>query len=381
LNSMHRNHMPGYRARGRRPNWWPANEPWPPNRANWSEWSGGRGRLFRRLGCLFGLSIFTGLIVFSLMVILVANAVGVIQISGSLGWIIPLGGIVLLVGFGLVVLAGRGLRRLSQPLGDLIEAAEGISEGDYSRRVTVRGPQEIRPLLRTFNHMAEHLETSAEQRRNFMADVTHELRTPLTVIQGNLEGMIDGVYPADDHYLRATLEETQLLDRLVGDLRTLALAESGALQLRKEPVDLAVLIGESAAAFQNQADAQGVTLTAEIAPEAGMLDLDGERIRQVLANLLANALRYTPAGGNVRVRLTRQPHGSEPRVQIEVQDSGRGIPAQDLDHVFDRFYKGSDSSGMGLGLSIAKTLVEAHGGTIGVASQPGQGTTFTIQLP
>jgi len=324
---------------------------------------------------------FTILIVFSLLVILAANAVGIIRVTHSLGWIIPLGVIILLAGTGMAVWAGRGFRRLSQPLGDLIEAADRIAEGDYSQRVTVRGPREIRTLLRTFNQMAEHLETSSEQRRIFMADVTHELRTPLTVIQGNLEGMIDDVYPADGNHLKIVLEETQLLGRLVEDLRILALAEGGALQLRKEPTDPAVLSGEIAASFQSQADAMGVTLRVEAEQEAGLLELDGERMRQVLSNLIANALRYTQAGGTVMVRFNMKQRASKQWAQIEVQDSGQGIPEQDLAHVFERFYKRSDSDGMGLGLSIAKTLVEAHGGSIGVVSQPGQGTVFTILLP
>jgi signal transduction histidine kinase len=193
--------------------------------------------------------------------------------------------------------------------------------------------------------------------------------------------MLDGVYTADESHLKAALEETQLLGRLVEDLRTLALAEGGALQLRKEPIDLAILTLESAAAFQSQADAQGITMRVEAAQEAGLFELDGERIRQVLSNLIANALRYTPAGGTVQVCFKMQQNGTEQWAQIEVQDSGKGIPAQDLAHVFDRFFKGSDSRGMGLGLSIARMLVEAHEGSIGVESQPGHGTVFTIRIP
>ncbi len=378
MNSMHPDHMPRFRAAGPRPAWWPDDEPWPPSRAHWHS---GRRRLFRRFGCMAGVAGFTALMIFSLLVMLAANAVGIIQISGAWGWIIPLGGIVMLAGIALVAWAARGLRRLSLPLGELIEAADRIAEGDYSRRVAEKGPREIRSLLHTFNHMAESLGTSTEQRRNFMADVTHELRTPLTVIQGNLEGMLDGVYPADESHLKAALEETQLLARLVEDLRTLALAEGGALQLRKEPVDLGVLIGEIAAAFQGQADAQGVKLGVEAAPETSLFELDGERIRQVMYNLIANALRYTPAGGTVQVCFTLQLDGAGSWAQIEVRDSGRGIPEQELAHVFERFYKGSDSRGMGLGLSIARTLVEAHGGKIDVTSRPGQGTVFTVRLP
>jgi two-component system, OmpR family, sensor histidine kinase BaeS len=374
---------PRFRAQGRRPPWWPENETWPPSRKHWGgwHWRSGRRRLFWRFGCLGGLVIFTGLMVFSLLVILAANALGLIQISGSLGWIVPLGGLILLLGFGMAIWAGRSLRRLSLPLGDLIESAESIAKGDYSRRVVERGPSEIRSLLRTFNHMAERLEASTKERQNLMADVTHELRTPLTIIQGKLEGMIDGVYPADESQLKAVLEETQLLDRLVEDLRILALAEGGALQLYKEPVDLATLIGESVAAFQSQAAAEGINLSFDADQEEGQFEVDGERIRQVLSNLLVNALRFTPEGGFIQVSSKTMKNEGEGWAQIEVLDSGGGIPAQDLAHIFERFFKGSDSRGMGLGLPIAKMLVEAHGGNIAVKSQPAQGTVFTIRLP
>jgi two-component system, OmpR family, sensor histidine kinase BaeS len=381
---MHTNHQPKFRATGQRPGWWPEDEPWPPVRRHWGEgrqWGGRRGRLVRRLGCFFTLAVFTGLIVFSLLVILAADAVGVIKISGSLGWIILLGFVVLVVGTGLFVWAGRGLRRLSLPLGDLIDAADRIAEGDYSQRVAVRGPREIRTLLNTFNHMAERLENTAEQRRNFMADVAHELRTPLTVIQGNLEGMLDGLYPADESHLKTALEETQLLGRLVEDLRILALAEEGALHLRKEPADLAILLNETALGFQSQADLQGVTLKIETEQEAGQLVIDGERMRQVVSNLISNALRYTPTGGTVVISFTLPHAGGENWAIIEIRDTGPGIPAQEIPRIFERFYKGSDSRGMGLGLSIAKTLVEAHGGSITVESREGEGTAFKIRLP
>ena len=212
-----------------------------------------------------------------------------------------------------------------------------------------------------------------------LADVTHELRTPLTVIQGNLEGMLDGVYPPDPAHLTALLEETQLLARLVDDLRTLALAESGALLLKKEPVDLAVLIHETAAGFRPQADAAQVTLEVEGSGDPPLLNLDPERMRQVLHNLLANALRYTPPGGSIRLRY--EILAQDRQALITLQDSGSGIPPEDLPHIFDRFYKTRDSTGMGLGLPIARNLVEAHGGTITAQSLSGQGTRLQISLP
>jgi two-component system sensor histidine kinase BaeS len=189
--------------------------------------------------------------------------------------------------------------------------------------------------------------------------------------------MLDGIYPADEANLRSLLDETNLLSRLVEDLRTLALAESGALRLRKEPTDLALLVRESLAAFQAQASAAGVTLSAETDEALPWLEVDPGRLRQVLSNLLANALRYTPAGGSVRVKYCLEAG----RALLDVTDTGPGIAAGDLPHVFERFYKSTDSGGTGLGLAIAKHLVEAHEGMITAESLPGQGTTIRISLP
>jgi signal transduction histidine kinase len=286
--------------------------------------------------------------------------------------------VVFLFGFGLLMWAGRSLRRMSIPLGDLIAAADRIAGGDYAVRVKEQGPAEVRSLGRVFNGMASRLQANDEQRRNLLADVTHELRTPLTVIQGNVEGILDGVYEADEAHLKSILEETQLLSRLVEDLRTLALAESGALQLKKEPTDLAVLIGETIAALRGQSDAAGIKLNMDVPADAPLLNLDPERIRQVLVNLIANALRYTPRGGEICVRF-KMNRPDEARIAIE--DTGAGIQPEDLPHVFDRFYKTRDSQGLGLGLAIAKNLVQAHGGSIQAQSQPGQGTTICITLP
>jgi len=214
-----------------------------------------------------------------------------------------------------------------------------------------------------------------------MADITHELRTPLTVIQGNLEGILDGVYSPDEAHLKSILEETQIISRLVDDLRTLALAESGALQLKKEPTDLAVLIGETVSAFRTQADAAGVRLAIQAESGDDLLDLDPERIRQVLSNLIANALRYTPRDGSIHVtyKIVKSVDGKAAEVCVE--DTGAGIAPDVLPNIFNRFYKSRDSSGTGLGLPIARHLVEAHAGRISAESQPGVGTTIRIILP
>jgi signal transduction histidine kinase len=260
----------------------------------------------------------------------------------------------------------------------MLEAAGRVADGDYNTRVDETGPREVRALSRAFNSMAARLQIHEEQRRNLLADVTHELRTPLTVIQGNLEGLLDGVYPRDDAHLTPILEETHVLSRLIDDLRTLALAESGALKLQKEPTDLATLTNETVASFRAQADAAGIELSTDAAANLPMLELDPARIRQVLENLIANALRYTPRGGMVRIRCFAE---GTSRVSIAVTDSGVGISKDDLPHIFERFYKSSDSRGTGLGLAIAKNLITAHGGEISAQSEPGAGTQIRLSLP
>src|SRR6185503_10501297 len=246
-------------------------------------------------------------------------------------------------------------------------------------------------LMSGFNSMAERLQANDQQRRNMLADVSHELRTPLTVIQGNVEGILDGVYPADEARLKSILEETQVLSRLIEDLRTLALAESGALQLKREPTDLSELIRDTVAGFESQAKEKEINLGVALI-EMEELNIDPQRVREVLTNLISNALRYTPIQGEVNVSFAESDSGAESDVltgeavskrgvMISIQDSGAGIESADLPHIFDRFYKSSDSGGMGLGLSIAKYLVEAHGGKIWAESEVGKGTKIWFTLP
>jgi signal transduction histidine kinase len=368
-----------FRFRHGKPRWWPENEPWPPTEPPWRVM---RGRFYRRMGCVRVLVNVLALFVFLAFLGIVLNSLGIIHIQiNPLWWVVPAGIIFLMFGFATLILAAGGLRRLSAPLGDLLEAAGRIAEGDYSPRVAERGPSEVRALARAFNGMATRLQLTEGQRRDLMADITHELRTPLTVIQGNLEGILDGVYSPDEAHLKSILEETQILSRLVDDLRTLALAESGALQLKKEPTDLTVLIGETVSAFRAQADAAGVKI--EIQADAGerLLNLDPERIRQVLANLIANGLRYTPAGGTISIKYVILSAVGSVQAELTVADNGSGIAADILPNVFNRFYKSRDSSGTGLGLPIARHLVEAHGGTISAESQPAKGTSIRIRLP
>ncbi len=254
----------------------------------------------------------------------------------------------------------RNFRRLLAPVSDIMQAATQVERGDYSVRVRERGNRDTRALTRAFNAMTAKLEYNGEQRKRLLADVTHELRTPLTVIQGKLEGVLDGVYPRDETHLRPILEETQLMARLIDDLRTLSLAEAGALRLQREPTDLAALLEDATTAFAGEAARKRVSVVTDVAGALPQLEIDAVRIREVLSNLIVNALRHTPAGGAIRIEARQDSDW----VAVVVGDTGSGIAAEDLPHVFERFYKSADSGGSGLGLAIAKGLIEAHGGVI-----------------
>ena len=374
-----------------RPPWWPEGEPWPPSGSD--QWRGGpwgyggpwrrhRGRFMWRFGCFFVFAIVFMAAAVALGVWLVAVALGINAVSDPIRLFAVAA---LVVGFFAALVAGRAFRRFASPVGDLVEAAGRIEQGDYGARVRERGPREVRSLARAFNAMSARLEATDHERRTFVADVSHELRTPLSVIRGQVEAIAEGVYPADDEHLAPIQEATSALEQLVDDLRTLALAESGSLTLAREPVDLAVLANESAAAFRATADAGQVSLRVEATPDLPPVSADPARIRGVLGNLLANALRHTPAGGTVTlaVRPSEAADAAAPglRVEVAVTDTGTGISAELLPRVFDRFVKGEGSGGSGLGLAIARDIVAAHGGTIEARSVPGGGTTIRFWLP
>jgi two-component system OmpR family sensor kinase/two-component system sensor histidine kinase BaeS len=272
----------------------------------------------------------------------------------------------------LVMLAAM-MRSFAFPLREIMDAAERVAGGDYTTRVRESGPPPIRSLAGAFNTMTARLGTSDAQRRQLMADVSHELRTPLTIMQGRLEGLLDGVYPRDETHLADVLEETRVLSRLVEDLRTLALSESGALNLQREATDLAILAHEVVRAFAAEAEAKEVTLRAETPADLPLIDVDPVRIREVLTNLVSNALRHTLTGGRVTIAISET-------MEIRVEDTGPGIPTEELERMFDRFYKGAESRGSGLGLTIARNLVEAHGGEIHATSELGKGTTVSFTL-
>ena len=279
--------------------------------------------------------------------------------------------------FILIALFRRLMGRFGFPLGDMVEAADRVAAGDYSTRTPERGPHWMRTVARAFNSMTSRLEVQDRQRRDLMADIAHELRTPLAVLQGRLEGMLDGVYPRDEAQLAAVLQETRMLGRLVEDLRTLAHTESGTLTLQKESTDLAVLLNDTAASFAAEAAERHIQLDVEAAASLPLVEVDPVRIREVLTNLISNALRHTSENGGVSVAASNQAD----RIVVTVCDSGRGIPAEDLPRIFDRFYKGHGSRGSGLGLTIARNLVAAHGGEIRAESLEGKGTTITFTLP
>jgi len=367
--------------REHRPPWWPENEEWPPrNPRHWRRF-GRHNPFFRRLGCIFVIFNFIGFALFATILGVILNALGIVQISISqLQWFLPVGILFLIFVFVIGVLATRNLRRVSRPLDELVEASNKVAEGDFSVRVDVNGPREVRSLLHGFNSMAERLEENDKQRRNMLADISHELRTPLTVIQGNVEGILDGMYSADEARLKSILEETQILSRLIEDLRTLALAESGGLHLKKEPTDLGELVRDTVAGFDVQVNEKGISIELELTQMDEVI-IDPQRVREVLSNLIGNALRYTPSQGVVRVGLAESGSGPEKEALLSVEDNGPGIAPDDLPHIFERFYKSSDSGGMGLGLSIAKYLVEAHHGQIWAESTEGRGTKISFTLP
>ncbi len=368
-------HHPPFRQR---PPWWPENEEWPPKR-----WQMRRGPFFRRMGCFFVLfSFFACIGVMALLRFFLDPFVdfhGVPPLDRP-DFILPFGFAGFLILIAAVFFGVRNLRRMSMPLDELLEASNRVADGDFTVRVEERGPFEVRALLREFNSMAEKLELNDKQRRNMLADISHELRSPITIMQGNLEGMIDGIYSPDNERLKSLYDETQILSRLVDDLRTLALAESGSLHLKREPTDLGLLIREVVSSFGSQAKEKRVGFELQLS-DVDVVEIDPMRIREVLSNIVANAVRYAPNGGEIKIGVTESVVSEKRSVTVFVEDSGEGIQAPDLSRIFDRFYKSSDSGGMGLGLSIAKYLVEAHGGRIWAESEAGQGTKISFTLP
>ena len=271
----------------------------------------------------------------------------------------------------------RGFRGYARPVRALVEATHQIEAGDYSVRVPERGPREVAGVARAFNQMTAQLEAADQRRRSVVADVAHELRTPLAVIRGQAEGIADGVYTDGASDVVPILEAVRLMEALIEDLGTLVLADSGHLRLEYEPVDIEVLVNETAAALGGTARAAGVEVRVEATGSLPAVDADPGRLRSVVTNLLANALRHTSAGGSVTVGLSAAPGA----VTLAVEDTGEGIPPDLLPRVFERFVKGPGSPGSGLGLAIARDIVEAHGGTITATNGAGGGAVVSVTLP
>ena len=332
-------------------------------------------------------------------------------------WALMQGG---LVAVSLGVLLSLGLAwGLAQPLKELVMAAQRIAQGEFNQRVTVTGTAEIADLAHAFNEMTAYLQRAEILRQNLVADVAHELRTPLSVIQGNLQAILEDVYPLDKTEIAMIYEETITLNRLITDLRELAQSEAGQLSLNLEPLDLRPLLQNNLDLFHELAQEKAIQLHLIMPPhdlyqhltptlsylEEGVkppplspyggdfggtegdmplpqVMADPDRLRQILHNLISNALRHTPHNGQITVEVEPLPH----EIKISVQDTGAGITATDLPHVFDRFWRADRSrtreqGGSGLGLAITRQLVKAHGGEIGVSSELGQGSCFWFTLP
>lgn len=332
-----------------RPPWWPEGEQWP-------------GSMGRRRWRPFGF----------LVLFVIAAFVGLGFLLGSAAhrpWVLwPLGLFVFLF-------FARFGRPRYFPVGKLIDASSKLASGDYSVRVPEVESGPMGRVVRSFNGMADRLEQSSEQRRRLLADLGHELRTPLTVIQGELEAMTDGIHAVDAQRLEMLLDETRLLGRLVDDLRLLSITEAGDLRLEKETVEAGVLLEDAIAPYLSMAARAGIEIRSKA--DAGSVIADPFRLREVLANLITNAIRHTPSQGLVEVKAAR----SDSSWLFTVRDTGSGISTDLLPHIFDRFTKGGDSRGTGLGLSIARDLIRAHGGEMKASSREGAGTVVEFSLP
>ncbi|MEP7136404.1 MAG: ATP-binding protein [Chloroflexota bacterium] len=274
-------------------------------------------------------------------------------------------------------------RRIVAPIRTLTDASQHIAEGHYDKRVDVHGSDEIAQLATRFNQMAEQLEQVESMRRQLIGDVTHELRTPLTSIKGYMEGLVDGVLPSTPETFDQIHREADRLSRLVDDLQELSRVEAKAYALDVRSVTVSNLVQTTVKRLSPQATAKRITLRSNLPADLPPLQADEDRITQVLVNLVANAIQYTPEGGDVTISAVRQAD----EVHISVKDTGIGIPPEHIANLFTRFYRVDKSrsrnagGGSGIGLTIAKHLVEAHGGRIWAESKgDGQGSTFTFSL-
>lgn len=364
-----------------------------PPYGKWKQWKRRRPPHWqKRGGCLFLRFLF----IFGLVVLLVLGGMAVLALlltraaggRDEIALFVWIGGCGLALALPILALtiASRAFRSIATPLADVMAAADAVAEGDLTVRVPESGRgNQFAQLAKSFNRMTAELQHADQLRRNLTADVAHELRTPLHIIQGNLEGILDGVYDPTDAHIEATVEETRMLARLVDDLHVLSLAEAGQLSLNMEAVDVTDLLADVQTSFSGQAAVKNIDLDVRLDGESVELMVSGDvgRLDQVLSNLVINAIRHTPAGGRVSLQARRL----NSDVQILVADTGVGIAAEEIPYIFDRFWRGDasrthvDGAGAGLGLAIAKQLVEAHAGTIEVSSTPEAGTRFLISIP
>jgi signal transduction histidine kinase len=273
-------------------------------------------------------------------------------------------------------------RRISAPIHALTIATSNLGEGDLSQRVNYKGRDEIGKLSERFNVMAVDLQKDEERRRQLIADVAHELKTPVSDIRAYLEAIHDGLMEPTSSNLDSIYEDITLLSRLINDLQLLAVSDSGELDLVYQPDSITRVISNTAASMQPLIKAKGILLVLELPDELSSVKIDSQRVSQVLHNLIDNAIRHTPQDGQILISA----HEDKGYIKISVSDTGEGIPPEDLPHIFERFYRVDKSraratGGTGLGLTIAKRLVEAHGGTIEVHSEPGKGSHFAFTLP
>ena len=392
---FYRGFSPNFRDDDQNKNWgseFPARDWWnPETRQNFRKTRHRkRGFLFFRFWMVFGgIILWVGLIIF-LLVKLFQFLFRGLESAETGPWLITLGLLVLSFAF-LFRFSRRANRNIISQLADMVEAADRLAQGDFSVRIPLVEKGEFNNLALSFNNMVVELERMDRQRRNLTADIAHELRTPIQIIQGNLEGILDGVYEADEEHIQSTLDETRLLARLVSDLRELSLAESGELKLNYEEFSLFDFMEDVFTSFSPKAEQNGLNLSLEKrneltgdVPDAEVLmTADPDRLHQVLGNLVSNAIRFTDEGGKITLMCTALPEN----ILIQVRDSGKGIAEEDLPFVFDRFWQGDhsrshqDGSGTGLGLAISQKFVEAHGGVIDVRSEVGKGTLFRVKLP
>ncbi len=273
-------------------------------------------------------------------------------------------------------------RQLTRPLRALTTAAHAMARGELEQQIRVPARDELGELARSFNTLSSELVRAQDARRQMTADIAHELRTPLSLILGHAEALADGILPPTPQTLAIIYDEAQRLTRLVDDLRTLSLSDAGELRLQPGAVLPEELVERARVAYSAQAAARQIRLETEVTPELPEAWADPDRVAQVLGNLLANALRLSPKGS--RIRLTARAQGEW--VRLAVQDEGPGVPPEERERIFDRFYRGDAarnraSGGTGLGLSIARQIVRLHGGEIGVVSASGAGAEFWFTLP